>query len=265
MQLQGKLAFVTGASRGIGKGVARAFAAEGATVVIASRSVDAGTAVAEAINRDFPQGKAVFLETDVADRARLEAQLDEVGRDLGDINILVNNATPSGDNQPTRLENTDSERVEQLTTVNYLAPLWAMQKLFPSMKANNWGRIINMCSLNGINAHRYTVGYNSSKEALRTLTRTAAVEWGQHGITCNVICPAAVTDAWEQYVEWVPDEAQRILDMNPMGRLGDSEQDIGPLAVFLASDGARYITGNTIHADGGGHINGVPWFFEPAE
>jgi NAD(P)-dependent dehydrogenase (short-subunit alcohol dehydrogenase family) len=140
-----------------------------------------------------------------------------------------------------------------------------MQKVFPSMKARHWGRIISMCSLNGVNAHCFTVGYNSSKEALRALTRTAAAEWGRHGITCNIICPAAVTEPWEQYLEMFPEEAQKILDMNPMGRLGDSEQDIGPLAVFLASDAARYITGNTVHADGGGHINGVPWFFDLPE
>ena len=265
MQLQGKTAFITGASRGIGQGVARAFASEGATVVIASRSVDAGSQTADKINQDFPQGRAVFLETDVADRAQLEARLEEVAQDIGDIGILVNNATPSGDSQPVRLEYTGSDRIEHLSTVNYLAPLWAMQKLLPSMKANGWGRIISMCSLNGVNAHRYTVGYNGAKEALRALTRTAAAEWGGYGITCNIICPAAVTEPWERYVEMAPEEAQKILDMNPMGRLGDSEHDIGPLAVFLASDAARYITGNTIHADGGGHINGVPWFFDLPE
>jgi NAD(P)-dependent dehydrogenase (short-subunit alcohol dehydrogenase family) len=76
---------------------------------------------------------------------------------------------------------------------------------------------------------------------------------------------AAVTEPWENYVHMAPDAAQKILDMNPMGRLGDSERDIAPLAVFLASDAAGYITGNTIHADGGGHINGVPWSFDLPE
>ncbi len=265
MQLDGRIAFITGASRGIGLGVARAFAGEGATVVIASRSIEAGNAAADGINRDFPGGRAVYLETDVADREQLEGRLDQVAAELGGIDILVNNATPSGDGQPIRLEYTEAARIEQLTAVNYYAPLWAMQKVFPAMKARRWGRIISMCSLNGVNAHRFTVGYNSSKEALRALTRTAAAEWGRHGITCNIICPAAVTEPWEQYLDMLPDEAQKILDMNPMERLGDSERDIGPLAVFLASDAARYITGNTIHADGGGHINGVPWFFDLPE
>ncbi|RLQ21119.1 SDR family NAD(P)-dependent oxidoreductase [Seongchinamella sediminis] len=192
MQLQGRFAFITGASQGIGKGVARAYAEQGATVIIASRNAEAGNTTAEQINRDYPQGHAVFLQTDVSERAQLEGRLDEVAADHGDIGILVSNATPSGDGQPVRLEHTEASRIEALNTVNYLAPLWAMQKLFPSMKANGWGRIISMCSLNGINAHRYTVGYNSSKEALRALTRTAAVEWGRHGITCNGSSPNRV-------------------------------------------------------------------------
>ena len=264
MQLQGKTAFITGGSRGIGLGVARAFSEQGATVVMAARDVEVGMLAEEQVNRDFPQGRAVFLVTDVTDKNCLEERLDEVMSDIGDIDILVNNATPGG-GVPTRLEHTDTKSMQNLTEVNYYAPFWAMQKVFPSMKDNNWGRIINMCSLNGINAHRYTVGYNSSKEALRTLTRTAAAEWGVHGITCNVICPAAVTEPWQAYVDWDPEAANKILENIPMRRLRDSEHDIGPLAVFLASDGARYITGNTIHADGGGHINGVPWFFDLPE
>jgi NAD(P)-dependent dehydrogenase (short-subunit alcohol dehydrogenase family) len=77
------------------------------------------------------------------------------------------------------------------------------------------------------NAHCFTAGYNSSKEALRALTRTAVAKWGRHGITCNIICPIAVTGPWEQYLEMLPEEAQKILDMNPIGRLEDSERDIG--------------------------------------
>jgi NAD(P)-dependent dehydrogenase (short-subunit alcohol dehydrogenase family) len=261
-QLQGKVAFITGAGRGVGKGLARAFAAEGATVIIASRNVEVGTAAAQEINRDYPQGRAVFLQTDVADLEQFGQNLEHAAAQYGDIDILVNNATPS-DGQPARLEDTDFMRIEQQTRVNYYAALRGMQTVFPAMKAKGSGRIINLCSLNGVNAHRFSVGYNSSKEALRALTRTAAAEWGRYGVTCNVICPAAVTEHWENYVEMAPEFAQSILDMNPMGRLGDSELDIGPLAVFLASDAARYITGNTIHADGGAHINGVPWFYEP--
>jgi len=138
-QLKGKVALITGAGRGVGKGLARAFAAEGATVIIASRSVEVGTAAAQEINRDYPQGRAAFLATDVADRSQLEDVLERVELEYGCIDILVNNATPS-DGEPTRLENTDFGRVEQLTRVNYYAALWAMQKVFPAMKARGAGR-----------------------------------------------------------------------------------------------------------------------------
>ncbi|MBT4513289.1 MAG: SDR family oxidoreductase, partial [Chloroflexi bacterium] len=100
---------------------------------------------------------------------------------------------------------------------------------------------------------------NSAKEASRTLTRTAAREWARHNITANVICPGAATAAFQAFQSMAPELAAEILKQNPMGRMGDPEEDIGPVAVFLASDESRYVTGNTIHADGGGHINGVAW------
>ncbi|CAB1369719.1 Glucose 1-dehydrogenase 2 (fragment) [Denitratisoma oestradiolicum] len=99
--------------------------------------------------------------------------------------------------------------------------------------------------------------YNAAKEALRALTRTAAREWAQHQICCNSICPAA--EAYKAFSTAQPENATELLKLNPMGRMGDPESDIGSVALFLASDDARYITGNTLFADGGSHINGVPW------
>jgi NAD(P)-dependent dehydrogenase (short-subunit alcohol dehydrogenase family) len=189
----------------------------------------------------------------------VDATVDTFGR----VDILVNNATPSGG--MARLEHMTQEAMEQHVRVNYYGAFWAMQAVFPHMKEGGFGRILNMCSLNGINAHKYTAMYNGSKEALRALTRTAAVEWGKHGITCNVICPAASTPPWEVFEKFDPEGAAKVVQANPMQRMGDAEADVGPLAVFLASDESRYITGNTIHADGGGHINGVPWNFELPE
>jgi NAD(P)-dependent dehydrogenase (short-subunit alcohol dehydrogenase family) len=105
----------------------------------------------------------------------------------------------------------------------------------------------------------YTAEYNVAKEALRALTRTAAREWARHGICANVICPAALSVQYEAFERASPKNAARLLEQNPMGRMGDPEADIAPAALFLASDESRYITGNTLHVDGGGHINGVAW------
>ena len=260
--LDDQVAIVTGAGQGIGRGVARALAAEGAHVVVASRMRETGEAVAAEIERDFGSlgARALYVQTDVSKQGSIEAMVDATVEKLGGIDILVNNATPSG--RMSRLENVTADAVEEHVRVNYYGAFWAMQSVFPWMKSKRRGRIISMASLNGVNAHKYTVAYNSSKEGLRALTRTAAGEWGRHGITCNVICPAAATPSWERVQKIDPQGSEQIINMKPIQRMGDAERDVGPVAVFLASEESRYVTGNTIHVDGGGHINGVPWDFE---
>jgi NAD(P)-dependent dehydrogenase (short-subunit alcohol dehydrogenase family) len=264
-RLKDRVAIVTGAGGGVGAGVARAFAAEGARVVIASRTAKTGRAAAAGIEEDFADcgAKALYLQTDVSQEESVRSLVDTTVAELGRVDVLVNNATPSGG--MARLERLAHAALEEHVQVNYYGAFWAMQAAFPHMKDSGWGRIVNMCSLNGINAHRYTAAYNASKEALRALTRTAAVEWAPYGITCNVLCPSAVSPPWQAFERWDPERAALVLDSVPMGRMGDAEQDIGPVAVFLASDESRYVTGNTIHADGGGHVNGVAWKFELPE
>jgi NAD(P)-dependent dehydrogenase (short-subunit alcohol dehydrogenase family) len=264
-RLAGRVAVVTGAGQGVGRGVARALAAEGGAVVIANRTRETGEKVVTEIERDFAgsAARALFVQTDVRSEDQIRALVETAATKLGSVDILVNNATPSSG--MARLEKMTTAAMEEHTRVNYMAAFWAMQAVFPHMKRRHWGRIVNMCSLNGVNAHQYTAMYNGSKEALRALTRTAAVEWGRYGITCNVLCPAAVTAPWRVFEKYDPKGAAAIVEANPMRRLGDAEADIGPVAVFLASEESRYMTGNTVHVDGGGHINGVPWRFELPE
>jgi NAD(P)-dependent dehydrogenase (short-subunit alcohol dehydrogenase family) len=127
------------------------------------------------------------------------------------------------------------------------------------MKQQRRGNIINLCSLNGVNAHIGTAEYNSAKEALRTLTRTAAREWAPYGIIANAICPGAKSAAFRALAQAHPEIETMADGANPMGYLGDPERDIAPIALFLASDDAHYLTGNTLFVDGGSHINGVAW------
>ena len=134
-----------------------------------------------------------------------------------------------------------------------------MQRVFPTMKANGWGRIINICSLNGVNAHIGTLDYNCAKEALRTMSRTAAREWAPFGICVNVICPGAITASSREAEKFYPGLLEKAARENPMLRMGSPEDDIAPVALFLASDLCRYVTGNTLFVDGGSHINGVSW------
>jgi len=143
--------------------------------------------------------------------------------------------------------------------VGFYGPLWAMTAALPVMKANRWGRVINMCSLNGVNAHMGTVEYNSAKEALRAATRTAAREWAGWGITANIVCPAAKSASFNRVMAAHPELVAAADAANPMGRIGDPDADIAPVVVFLASEASGYVTGNTIFVDGGSHINGSAW------
>lgn len=253
--LAGRTALVTGGGQGVGQGIARALAAAGADVMIAQRGIDAAEAEAAHLRTDYG-AKAAARQVDVTARGEVDAMIAATLADFGRLDILVNNA---GGSFPKRLENHTDEDMEGSFLVNYWSAFWAMRAAFPAMKAQHYGRIINLGSLNGVNAHMFTVAYNASKEALRALTRTAAVEWGEHGITANVICPSALSPAARDYFDGNPEMAQAILGQVPAGRFGEAAGDIGPIAVLLASEASSYMTGNTLFVDGGGHINGVAW------
>ena len=255
-QLDGKVAVVTGAGEGIGLGIARRFARDGAVVVIAEIDPGTGAQAAATIESELG-GTARFIPTDVTDQAAVEAMIDTTLDAFGRIDVLVNNAWGGG--TMVRLEHSTDAQMDHGLHMAFWAAYWSMRRTFPSMRDVGGGSIINICSLNGVNAHPFTPGYNVGKEALRTLTRTAAREWARHGIRANVICPGAATATYRAVQEAMPEMIAEILEQVPMGFMGDPERDIGGVAAFLASDDARYLTGNTLFADGGGHINGVPW------
>jgi NAD(P)-dependent dehydrogenase (short-subunit alcohol dehydrogenase family) len=255
-RLQDRVAIVTGAGDGIGRGIARAFAREGARVLVAELHPDAGAAVADELTHELG-AEAHAVTTDVADEAAVRAMVAAATGRWGTVDILVNNAWGGG--SVSRLEYKTKEQMAHALGVGLYGPLWAMQAALPAMRAQGRGNIINLCSLNGVNAHIGTLEYNCAKEALRTLTRTAAREWAPYGIVANAICPAAKTAASRAVFAANPELEAMADAANPMGRLGDPEADIAPVAVFLAGDDARYLTGNTLFVDGGSHINGAPW------
>jgi NAD(P)-dependent dehydrogenase (short-subunit alcohol dehydrogenase family) len=255
-RLDGKAAIVTGAGQGIGRGVARAFGREGAAVTIAEINPNTGSAVAKELEDELG-APALFVRTDVLDREQVQRMVDATIETFERVDVLVNNAYVAG--PFSRLEEKPADDLLLAYRGGPLHTLWAMQAVFPHMVGQGGGRIINFVSLNGINAHMYSADYNAAKEAIRALTRTAAREWAHRNILVNAIAPAAATPAYVAFAEAAPENAAEMLEQNPMGRMGDPERDIGGVAVFLASDDSRYVTGNTVFADGGSHINGVQW------
>ena len=260
-RLKERVALITGAGRGIGRGIARRFAREGAKILVAEINAENGARTAKEVEE--LGSEALFIQTDVTVREQVDAAVQAAVDRWGRLDILVNNAWGGG--TTTRLEWKTEENLRHGLEICVMAGYWSMQAAFPHMKAQGGGSIINFCSLNGVNAHMYTAEYNIGKEALRTLTRTAAREWAPHQIRCNVLCPAALTEAYEEFKKTSPDNFEQLEASVPLGRVGDPEHDVAGAALFLASEDSIYVTGNTIHVDGGCHINGSPWAPEAGE
>lgn len=255
-QLRGKVAVVTGAADGIGAGIAKKFASEGARLVLADLQTRRLEALAAQL-RTSHKVDIVTMTVDVAKREEVRSMISLATSTFGYLDCLVNNAWGGG--EVSRLEDKTDELLQHGLDVAYFGSFWAMQAAFATMKENGGGSIINLCSLNGVNAHMGTADYNGAKEALRALTRTAAREWAPFGIRANAVCPGAKSAAFRSMAKRHRELEAMADAANPMGRLGDPETDIAPVIFFLASDDSRYLTGNTLFVDGGSHINGVQW------
>jgi NAD(P)-dependent dehydrogenase (short-subunit alcohol dehydrogenase family) len=174
------------------------------------------------------------------------------------VHILVNNAqgfgtadNPTGSPGHIALEDFPDDVWDFTFLTGLKASLWGMQAVFPIMKANKYGKIINFGSGNGIGAMKGTAAYNATKEAIRSLTRTAAAEWGKHGIYTNCIIPTMLTDSAEAFFVARPEIREKLVAAMPLRRFGDVDSDVGPVAVFLACDDSSFLTGQSLHVDGG--------------
>jgi NAD(P)-dependent dehydrogenase (short-subunit alcohol dehydrogenase family) len=246
-RLSKKVAIVTGAGQGIGRGIAHKFAREGARIVIAEWKAHRGERTRAELEELGAQ--AISIPTDISEKRQIQRMIDEAVKAFGGVDILVNCAQTFTPNIPFEEKTDEMWHVSLLT--GPMATFWAMQAVYPVMKAGGGGRIINFASLNGEVGQRLTVDYNASKEAIRAITRTAAREWGADGILVNAIAPGAASPVYLAWAARQPQMAEEQNKLKPIQRMGDPEEDIGGVALFLASDDSRYVTGHTLFVDGG--------------
>jgi len=241
-RLDGRTALVTGASRGIGAAIARALDAAGARVALAARDRAALDAVAGALAHD-----PVVLTTDLADPDAPAALAAAAVEALGAVDVLVNNAAVAH-RAPTA--GLDAGVVDRMYAVNVRAPLLLIAALLPGMVARGTGSIVNLSSVSGLVGTPNRAAYAATKGAIDAATRSLAMELGPAGIRVNSVAPGAVdTDLWARN-RAVPGVIEQVEGLTPLRRWATPE-DIAGVVVFLASDAARFVTGETVCADGG--------------
>lgn len=244
-ELEGRVAIVTGAGRGIGRAIALKLAEAGATVAVVDLEVGRAAQTARAIGRK--KAKALALEVEVSDERSVSAMVEAVGKAFGRIDILVNNA---GILERTKISHIPTREWEKILRVNLTGPFFCLKAVLPWMKKRRWGRVVNISSSAGRSVS--TLGgahYTASKAGLLGLTRAAAKEVASYGITVNAVCPGLI-DTEMARARTTRAELQTYIRSFPIQRLGRPEE-IGDLVVFLSSEKAAYITGASIDINGG--------------
>jgi len=246
----GRVVIVTGAGQGIGRGMALHLGRNGASVVVAEWKEHRATRTVEELSAlGVPALAAVC---DISKKDDVDAMVESTVERFGRVDGLINNAQTFRPQAP--VATVGEEDVDVFYDSGVKGTLWAMQAVYPHMQQAGWGRIVNFASAAGITGMPGYGAYNASKEAIRALTRTAAREWGRDGIVVNCICPGAASKRGQEAAARDTDAHREFMKDHPIGRQGDPEDDIAPVALFLCSDAARYLTGQTLMVDGGAFL-----------
>jgi NAD(P)-dependent dehydrogenase (short-subunit alcohol dehydrogenase family) len=243
MQLQGKIALVTGGGQGIGRGIVDRFLEEGAQVAIVQR------------RQPDPElekhPRVLGIQADVSDSSAISKVVERAAQQLGGIDILVNNAGIMFERSVSEIQ---PEEWDLMIAINLRAPLFLAQAALPHMRRRGGGSIINIGSIEGLGANPSHAAYCASKAGIHGMTRAMAVDLGEDNIRCNAIAPGWITsELSETYVERQADPAAALEALNrlhPIGRVG-LPTDVGDLAVYLAGDRSGFLTGEVVVLDGG--------------
>lgn len=242
-RLDGKVAIITGASKGIGEAIAEAYVAAGAAVVVNSRKPEAVKAVADRLGE-----RALAVAGNAGDSADLQRLVAAACDHFGGVDIVVNNAATNPVFGP--VENTDTRAFDKIMQVNVRGPFELAKMALPLMRERGGGSIINVSSIGGLSPEHHLGIYSVSKAALLSLTKVMAREWGPYHIRVNAICPGLIQTRFSKAL-WSNDQVlQQMMQQLPLQRIGQPAEIAG-LALFLAAPASSYCTGGVFTADGG--------------
>jgi 3-hydroxybutyrate dehydrogenase len=257
MSLKGKVALVTGSTSGIGEGIATALAAEGAAIMLNGFGDPATIEVLRASMEKTHGVRVLYCNADVSKGEQIAAMVAETQKSLGSLDILVNNA---GIQFTASVEEFPVAKWDQIIAINMSGVFHGMRAALPGMKHKGWGRIVNIASAHGLVASEHKVAYVAAKHGVMGMTKVAAIETANSGVTVNAICPGWVLTplvekqladrAKEKGVTVAQETHDFVTEKQPMAAFSTPEQ-IGALAVFLCSDAAKTITGVPLSIDGG--------------
>lgn len=245
-QLDGKVALITGASKGIGEAIARGLAEFGAKVVVSSRKQEAVDAVAEAFRGDGLE--AIGIAANMGNIEQAHALVDKTVAAYGGLDIIINNAAANPVFGP--IQQTEERAFDKIIDVNLKGPFELCKKAYPVLKERGGGSIINISSIGGLTPESGIGIYSVSKAGINNLTKAMAQDWGADNIRVNAICPGLIKTKFSEALWNNEAILKRFLQHIPLKRAGTAD-DIAGLAVYLASDAAAYCTGGIYMIDGG--------------
>lgn len=247
--LQNRVALVSGAGGGVGRGIAQALAAAGARVVVAARRAATGEETVRLIRE--ANGHALCVETDIARRDHVEHAIAAGITEFGRLDIVIHNAVSSLSGVPVRLEDIDAARLDEEAGIALDGAFYLARAAFSHLRDHGRGRFVVLTSVEGVHGGSVNPVYGLTKAGQRGFVKALAREWGPHRINVFGLTPAAMTDSAREHFRRFPEAEARVTAAIPLGRMGDPQGDIGAAAVALCGDDLHFVTGQILNVNGG--------------